>query len=113
MRFLVLVLGATGLGAASVVSLQMVFPEHKASMMAAVRSAGAGVSQFRLSDLNPVRRAYDHVASEITSPNRKLDFPESNPVVVGGPLKFTPMDFGGGMKAGALPGHMGSYPGRH
>ena len=43
MRFLVLVLAATGFGAVSVASLQTAFPEHKASVVAAVGAAGARV----------------------------------------------------------------------
>jgi hypothetical protein len=112
-RFLALVLAAVVFGAVTMFSLQTVFPEHKASMVAAVRAAGASVSQFHLSDLNPVRRAYDHVASEITSPSSKLDFP-SSPVVVGDPLKFRPVEIGqlgigGAMNNGPLPS--GTYRG--
>jgi hypothetical protein len=51
-------------------------------MVAAVRSAGAGVAQFRLADLNPLRWDYDYVQRQITSPDRKLDFPTTTPIVV-------------------------------
>lgn len=82
MRFLVLVTAAAVTGAASVVALPRLFPEYHASMVAAVRSAGAEVAQFRLADLNPLRWDYDYVQREITSPSRKLDFPTTTPVVV-------------------------------
>jgi hypothetical protein len=84
-RFLVLVLAATGFGAVSVAALQTVFPEHKASVTAAVHAAGGRVSRFQLSDLNPLRWIYDYEVGEITSPTRKLDFPSSPPIAVGDP----------------------------
>jgi hypothetical protein len=111
LRFFVLVLAAMGFGAVSVVSLQTAFPEHKASLAAAVRAAGASVSRFQLSDLNPLRWIYDHEIGEITSPTRKLDFPSSAPIVVGDPLKWTPIEIGqlgpgGAMKNGSFAGNM-------
>src|SRR5579871_2163611 len=82
MRFLVLVTAAAVTGAASVVALPRIFPEYHTSMVAAVRSAGAEMAQFRLAILNPLRWDYDYVQGEITSPSRKLDFPTTAPVVV-------------------------------
>jgi len=107
LRFLVLVLAATSFGAVSVASLQTAYPEHKASVVAAVGAAGARISRFQLSDLNPLRWIYDYEVGEITSPSRKLDFPTSPPVVVGDPLKWTPLDIsqlgpGGAMKNGSF-----------
>jgi len=104
------VLAATGFSAVSVASLQTAYPEHKASVVAAV---GALVSRFQLSDLNPLRWIYDYEVGEITSPSRKLDFPTSPPVVVSDPLKWTPMDIsqlgpGGAMKNGSFAGVNGA-----
>jgi hypothetical protein len=82
MRFFVLVAAAAVTGALSVVALPRIFPEVHTSMVAAVRSAGAEVAQFRLADLNPLRWDYDYVQRQVTSPDRKLDFPTTPPVVV-------------------------------
>jgi len=82
MRFFVLVAVAAVTGAASVVALPRMFPEVHTSMVAAMRSAGAEVAQFRLADLNPLRWDYDYVQRQVTSSDRKLDFPTTPPVVV-------------------------------
>jgi|SRR5579883_211783 hypothetical protein len=82
MRFLVLVAAAAAIGATSVVAVPRLFPEHHASMVAAMNAASAQAAQFRLADLNPLRWDYDYVQREITSPDRKLDFPIGTPVVV-------------------------------
>jgi hypothetical protein len=100
-RFLVLVGGAVVAGAVSVGALQTLFPQQ-ASMVAAVRAASADVSQFRVSDFNPLRWVYDYVIGEVTSPNRRLDLPSASPIVVGDAIKWTPvgidkMGLGGGL----------------
>jgi hypothetical protein len=84
MRFLVLVAAASVGSAVTVASLKTVFPQQDASMRATLAAAASAMAQFRLSDLNPVRWAYDQVISEIASPrpNAALDF-KSAPVVVG------------------------------
>jgi hypothetical protein len=87
-RFLVLVGGAAVAGAVSVGALQAVFPQHKAAMVATVRAASAGVSQFRVSSLNPLRWVYDYVIGEVTSPSRKLDLPSAPPIVIGDAIKW-------------------------
>ena len=101
MRFFILVAAAAITGAASVVGLPKLFPGYYASTVAAMRSAGAEVAQFRLADLNPLRADYDYVAREIASPSRKLDFPTSAPVVVDQSKMLTPfgssqLSFGSG-----------------
>jgi hypothetical protein len=101
-RFLVLVGGAAVAGAVSIGALQTVFPQHKASMVAAVRAASPDVSRFRVSDFNPLRWVYDYVIGEVTSPNRRLDLPSAPPLVVGDAIKWTPigidkMGLGGGL----------------
>jgi hypothetical protein len=81
MRFFVFVAAAAVTGAVPVVALPRLFPEHHASMVAAMHQASAEAAQFTLADLNPLRWDYDYVQREITS-NRKLDFPTTPPVVV-------------------------------
>jgi hypothetical protein len=82
LRFFVLVVAAAVSGAATVVGFPKLFPEQHASMIAAMRAAGAEAAQFSLADLNPLRWDYDYVARQIASPDRKLDFAVSAPVVV-------------------------------
>jgi hypothetical protein len=84
MRFLVLVAAASVGSAVTVASLKTVFPQQDASMRAALAAATHDMAQFRLSDLNPVRWAYNQVVSEIASPrpNAALNFTPA-PVVVG------------------------------
>jgi hypothetical protein len=82
LRFLVLVVAAAVTGAVSVVGFPKLFPEQHASMVAAMRAAGVEAAQFSLADLNPLRWDYDYVARQIASPNRKLEFPVTAPVVV-------------------------------
>jgi hypothetical protein len=84
MRFLVLVAAASVGSAVTVASLKTVFPQQDAWMRATLRTAASDMAQFHLSDLNPVRWAYNQVVSEIASPrpNAALNF-KSAPVVVG------------------------------
>ena len=82
MRFFVLVAAAAVTGAVSVVSFKTLFPQQHAAVVTAVRAAGDSASKFRLSDLNPIRRNYDSVISQVTSPSAKFEFP-SSPSVVG------------------------------
>ena len=82
MRFLLLVAAAVVAGAVSVFSLTTFFPQQRASVVAAMRVVGDRAAQFRLADLNPLRRNYDYVIGEVTSPKAKLDFPSSPPIVV-------------------------------
>jgi hypothetical protein len=117
-RFLVLVGGAVVAGAVSVGALQTLFPQHKASMVAAVRAVSPDGSQFRVSDLNPLRWIYDYVVAEVTSPNRRLDLPSAPPIVVGDAIKWTPigidkMGIGGGIGTNSFssPGNMRSNRG--
>ena len=105
-------------GAVSVGALQTLFPQHKASTVAAVRAASADVSQFRVSDFNPLRWVYDYVIGEVTSPNRRLDLPSAPGIVVGDATKWTPigidkMGLGGGLGAKdfSSPGNMRSNRG--
>jgi hypothetical protein len=101
MRFLVLVAAAAVAGAATVVSLKTLLPQHDASL-ATARAAGMSLTQFRLSDFNPLQWAYNRVVSEIASPspNAGLNL-QSAPVVVG-EIKMPqlvgikPLDLGGG-----------------
>jgi hypothetical protein len=90
-RFLVLVAGAVAAGAVSVAALQTLFPQHKASMVEAIRATGADLSRFRVSDLNPLRWIYDYEMSQVTSPNRQLNFLSSPPITIGDPIKWTPI----------------------
>jgi hypothetical protein len=122
LRFLVLVLGATAVGAVAVASLQTAFPEHRASVTAAVHAAGARLARFHLADLNPLRWIYDYEVGEITSPTHKLDFPSSPPIAAGDPLKWTPIEIGqlgpgAPMRNGSFGGNMqfnrGGSPGLH
>jgi hypothetical protein len=69
-------------GAAAVVGFPKLFPEQHASMVAAMRAAGAEAAQLSLADLNPLRLDYDYVARQIASPDRKLEFPVTTPVFV-------------------------------
>jgi len=87
-------------------------------MVAAVRAASADVSEFRVSSLNPLRWVYDYVIGEVTSPNRRLDFPSAPPIVVGDAIKWTPigidkMGIGGGLGTNGFspPGNMRSNRG--
>ncbi len=82
MRFLALVAAAAVTGAVFVVSLTTLFPRQHASMVTAMHAIGDSAARFRLSDLNPLRRDYDYVIGEVTSPKAKLDFPSSPPIVV-------------------------------
>jgi hypothetical protein len=104
-------------GAVSVGALQILFPQ-KASMVAAVRAASADVSQFHVSDLNPLRWVYDYVIGEVTSPNRRFDLPSAPPILVGDAINWTPigidkMGLGGGLgtKNFSPPGNMRSNRG--
>jgi hypothetical protein len=94
LRFFVLVAAAAVTGAASVVGLPKLFPGYYASTVAAMRSVGAEAAQFRLADLNPLQWDYDYVAREVSSPNRKLDFPIGTPVVVDQSKMLTPLGSG-------------------
>jgi hypothetical protein len=105
MRFLLLVAAAAFTSAVAVVSFKSFFPQHDALMRATVREAVAGVAAFRLSDLNPIQRSYNYVASEITSPrpNAALNF-QSAPVVVGEfkmprPVGIGQLGIGGGVSS--------------
>jgi hypothetical protein len=95
MRFLLLVVAAAFTGAVAVVSSKSFFPQHDALMRATVREAVADIAAFRLSDLNPLQRSYNYVASEIASPrpNAAFNFP-SVPVVVGEFKMPTPVGIG-------------------
>jgi hypothetical protein len=117
MRFLILVAAAGVTGAVAVASLKSFFPQHDAMLMTSVRAAAAGVAQLRLSDLNPVQRAYDYVAGEISSPRPNAAFNlQSAPVVVGEIkvpqlIEIKPLDLNGGFAPrNALPSHRA--PGR-
>ena len=67
MRFVVLVIAATGTGALSAGAIQTMFPQTKHTFDA-VWALGGDTSriQFQLSDLNPVK-AYEDVKRKITS----------------------------------------------
>src|SRR6516165_1503216 len=82
MRFLLLVAAAATCGAGAVLGLPRLFPEQVISLKAATRSASEAMSHYSLADLNPLRRDYDYVQRQITSPDRKLDFPVGKPIVI-------------------------------
>ena len=108
MRFFVLVAAAAVTGAVSVVSFKTLFPQQHAAVVTAVRTAGDSALQFRLSDLNPIRRNYDSVISQVTSPSAKFEFPSSPPVVGVDPGKLigsNQLTFGGGLstRSSAMP----------
>jgi hypothetical protein len=75
MRFLVLVVFAAATGALTV--------------GAAVRVVGSDAAQFRLSDLNPIRLAYEEVKTKIASPTASPIFPSSPPIAFT-PFKLPP-----------------------
>jgi hypothetical protein len=108
MRFFVVVVAAAVSSAVAVASFRTFFPQQDAMMIAAVRSAAADMSRFRLSDLNPLQWAYNQVASEIASPgpNAALNF-QATPVAIGEIKMPTPVgiDVSGGlaMRNGSLP----------
>jgi hypothetical protein len=66
MRFVILVLAMTGVGAAAGLSLQATYPQST-QMFAAVRALGGDRGQARVPDVNPVK-AYEDVRRKITSP---------------------------------------------
>ena len=96
MRFLVLVVTAVGVGAASVIGAQRIAPQHGAKLVAALQSARTQVAQFRLSDLNPISAAFEKVQREVGSPDPAVyNFPvRPPPIVVGTPLQLP--QFGAG-----------------
>jgi hypothetical protein len=96
LRFFILVAAAAGIGAGSIFAFKTMLPEQDASIASAVRSMTASAAQFRLSDLNPIRSAYDEVTTKVTSsdPNA-FNFRAAPPIVIGEPLKLpNPVDLG-------------------
>ena len=78
MRFLVLVVAAAASGA---------------SVVGAVRIVGSDAVQFRLSDLNPIRLAYEDVKTRIANPTTSFSFPSSfssSPPIAFSPVKVLP-----------------------
>jgi hypothetical protein len=96
LRFFVLVAAAAGIGAGSIVAFKTLLPQQNASMTAAVRTLTASAARFRLSDLNPIRTAYDEVAAKVTSPDPSaFNFRTAPPIVIGEPIKLpNPVDLG-------------------
>ena len=102
MRFFVLVAAAAVTGAVSVVSFKTLFPQQHSAVVTAVRTAGDSASQLRLSDLNPIRRNYDSVISQVTLPNAKFEFSSSPPIVgvdPGNLIGTNQTTFGGGFSS--------------
>ena len=96
MRFFILVAAAAGIGAGSIFAFKTMLPGQNASLAAAVRTLSTSAAQFRLSDLNPIRSAYDEVTAKVTSPDPSgFNFRAAPPIVVGEPLKLSdPVDLG-------------------
>jgi hypothetical protein len=88
MRFVILVAGAAITSAVAVVSFKTVFPQQNAMLAATARAAMTNLARFDLSALNPVRSAYDHVATEVASPK---PIPGLNFQSTVGEIKMVPM----------------------
>jgi hypothetical protein len=65
MRFVLLVAGATGVGALCGGGIGTMFPQTK-EMLAAVTALGGNPADFKLGEINPVK-AYEDVRRQITS----------------------------------------------
>ena len=65
MRFILLVAGATGIGALCGGGIQVMFPQSK-DMFAAVTALGGNVADVKIGEINPVK-AYEDVRRQITS----------------------------------------------
>jgi hypothetical protein len=87
-RLFILAVAGVGLGALSGIAILNMFPQQSASMLAAVRALPSDAARFRVSNLNPIRAAYDDVKRKITSGDSRasLNLPSSKPIVVGGPI---------------------------
>jgi len=73
MRFVLLVVGATAVGAAGGGGIQVMFPQSK-EMFAAVTALGGNVADVKIGDINPVK-AYEDVKRQIASGQPAVLFP--------------------------------------
>src|SRR5208282_6639801 len=93
MRFVILIVGATALGAALAGVIQAVYPQS-AETFAAVRTLRGDLSDFRISDLNPIGLVYRYVVQQVTSGEPRIAF-RQEPVVW---PAFKPIDLNSGFK---------------
>ena len=75
MRFVVLVVGATAVGALTATAIQTMIPST-ASTFEAVRALGGNLADFRIADINPAK-AYRDVVQKITSGEPRISLPTS------------------------------------
>ena len=108
MRFIVLVAGAAATGALSVSAVQTMIPQMAQSFQA-VRALAGDLRDFKLSEINPLNKAYEEVVRQITSGNtRPIPFPTSptfnmtpiNPNFLRPSFKFNDMQFQRAIAAG-------------
>ena len=108
MRFIILVAGAAATGALSVSAIQTFVPQT-AQTFQAVRALGGDLRDFKLSEINPLNKAYEEVVRQITSGNTQpIPFPASptfnmtpiNPNFLGPSFRFDDMQFQRAIAAG-------------
>ena len=86
MRFVLLVVGATAVGAAGGGGIQVMFPQTK-QMFAAVTALGGNPADVKVGEINPVK-AYEDVRRQITSGQPSVTFPQAPT------YNFSPLNLG-------------------